>query len=85
MRYSIFHAPPHRWLVIAIASQIILTAVLIQIQVIRDAFGVHKPSTSDLGIILSFGVVVFISMKIIKAVLRKKMQKERGRTNSFKS
>ena len=73
MRYSVFKLPPHMWLVISIISQFILTAVLIQIPSIRDAFGIIKPSASDLGIIIGFGVVVFISMEVVKAVLRKKM------------
>jgi Ca2+-transporting ATPase len=78
MRYSVFKLPPHMWLVISIISQLILTAVLIQIPSIRDAFGIIKPSASDLEIIIGFGVVVFISMEVVKAVLRRKMA-ARGR------
>lgn len=74
MRYSIFNAPPHKWLTIAILSQIVLTAALIQIPAIRDAFGITMPSASDMAMILGFGAVVFISMEVIKAILRKKMQ-----------
>ncbi len=73
MRYSVFKSPPHLWLVLSILSQIILTAVLIQIPSIRDSFGIIKPSTSDIGIILAFGVIVFISMEVVKAILRRKM------------
>jgi len=73
MRYSVFKSPPHMWLVLSIVSQIILTAVLIQIPSIRDSFGIIKPSASDIGIILAFGVVVFISMEIVKAILRRRM------------
>jgi len=79
MRYSVFKSPPHMWLVISIISQLILTAVLIQIPSIRDAFGIIKPSISDLLIILGFGIVVFISMEVVKAVLRKKMAKMAAR------
>ncbi len=75
MRYSVFKLPPHMWLVVSIISQVILTAVLIQIPSIRDAFGVIIPSSTDLQIILGFGVVVFISMEIVKAVIRSKMAK----------
>jgi Ca2+-transporting ATPase len=78
MRYSVFKSPPHMWLVISIVSQIILTAVLIQIPSIRDSFGIIKPSFSDLEMILGFGVVVFISMEVIKAILRKRMAVGRG-------
>ncbi len=73
MRYSVFKSPPHMWLVLSILSQILLTAFLIQIPTIREAFGIIKPSMTDLGIILGFGVVVFVSMEVVKAILRKKM------------
>ncbi len=73
MRYSVFKSPPHMWLIISIISQLILTALLIQIPSIRDAFGIVKPSSSDIGIILTFGIVVFISMEVVKAILRRKM------------
>jgi Ca2+-transporting ATPase len=73
MRYSVFKSPPHMWLVLSIVSQIILTAVLIQIPSIRDSFGIIKPSATDIEVILGFGIVVFISMEVIKAIIRKKM------------
>jgi Ca2+-transporting ATPase len=73
MRYSVFKLPPHMWLVVSIISQLILTTVLIQIPSICDAFGMIKPPNSTFLIILGFGVVVFISMEIVKAVIRSKM------------
>ena len=74
MRYSIFKAPPHMWLVLAILSQIVLTAVLIQFPTMLDAFEINKPSAADLGIIFGFGVLLYLSlMEAIKAVLRRKM------------
>ncbi len=73
MRYSVFKSPPHLWLILSILSQLILTAILIQIPSIRDAFGIIKPTATDLEIIIGFGVVVFISMEVVKAILRRKM------------
>jgi Ca2+-transporting ATPase len=73
MRYSIFKAPPHKWLLLALLWEFVLIAVLIQLPSVRDAFGIIKPSASDLGIIIGFGVVVFISMEVVKAILRRKM------------
>jgi len=73
MRFSIFTAPPHKWLLLAIAWEIILISVLIQFASVREAFGIIKPTASDIGTILGFGAVVFLSMEVIKAVLRKKM------------
>ncbi len=50
-----------------------LIFILIQFPSIRDAFGIIKPSASDLGIIAGFGMVVFISMEGVKALVRSKM------------
>jgi Ca2+-transporting ATPase len=78
MRYSIFKAPPHKWLLLALLWEFVLIAVLVQLPFVRDAFGIIKPSGSDLGIIIGFGVVVFISMEVVKAVLRRRMAIGRG-------
>jgi Ca2+-transporting ATPase len=75
MRYSIFKAPPHKWLLLALGWEFVLIALLIQLPAVRDAFGIIVPSASDIGIILGFGVIVFISMEIVKAILRVKMAK----------
>jgi Ca2+-transporting ATPase len=75
MRYSIFKAPPHKWLLLALVWEFALIAFLVQLPTVRDAFGIIKPSAADIGIILAFGVIVFISMEVVKAVLRKKMAK----------
>jgi Ca2+-transporting ATPase len=74
MRYSILKALPHKWLLLAIASQLVLTAVLLQLPTIRDAFGVIMPSVSDIGVILCVGLFVLISMEVVKAVLRAKLK-----------
>jgi len=75
MRYSIFKAPPHKWLILALVWEFALIAFLIQLPTIREAFGIIKPTATDLGIIIGFGIVVFISMEVVKTVLRKKMAK----------
>ena len=74
MRYSIVKAPPHKWLLFALGWEFALIAFLIQLPTIRDAFGINKPSLSDLELIIGFGIVVFISMEVVKAVLRSKMR-----------
>jgi P-type Ca2+ transporter type 2C len=76
MRYSFFTAPPHLWLWLAIISQFVLTAFLTQIPAVQDAFGIVKPSFSMIKVFLGFGLVVFISMEIIKAILRKRLTRE---------
>ncbi len=71
--YSIFKAPPHKWLLIALAWEIVLIAVLIQIPSVREAFGIIKPSFSDIVIILIFGLFVFAIIEVTKVMLRKKV------------
>ncbi|MFA4917137.1 MAG: cation-translocating P-type ATPase [Syntrophales bacterium] len=79
MRYSIFKAPPHKWLIAAVLWEIVLIVVLIQIPSVRDSFGIVKPSISDLGIIFAFGAVVFVSMEVVKAILRRKIPAGRSK------
>lgn len=71
--HSIFKVPPHKWLLIALAWEIVLIAVLIQIPSVREAFGIMKPSFSDISIIVVFGLVVFATIEVTKVILRKKV------------
>ncbi|MFB3885228.1 MAG: cation-translocating P-type ATPase [Thermodesulfobacteriota bacterium] len=73
IRHSIFKAPPHKWLLLALIWEVLLILGLVQFPSVRDAFGILKPSAGDLGIVFGFGVFVFISMEVIKAILRRKM------------
>ena len=73
MRYSIFRALPHKWLLLAITSQLLLTAVLIQFPTVRRGFGIIIPSATDIGIILGIGLIVLISMEIVKVIIRAKL------------
>ncbi len=70
--YSIFKAPPHKWLLIALGWELALIAVLIQIPSVREAFGIVIPSWSDLVIIALFGILVMFIVEATKVVLRKK-------------
>lgn len=74
--YSVFKAPPHKWLLIALAWEVALIAVLIQVPFVRESFGIMKPSFSDLALILGFGVIVFTIIEVTKVFLRKKAPAE---------
>ncbi|MCX7857878.1 MAG: cation-translocating P-type ATPase [Deltaproteobacteria bacterium] len=73
LRYSIFKTPPHRWLLLAIGWEILLIIIVLHVPSIRNAFGILTPTKSDLILILTFGLIIFISMEIIKFLIRKKM------------
>ncbi|HCC68371.1 MAG TPA: cation-translocating P-type ATPase, partial [Nitrospiraceae bacterium] len=66
MKYSIFEAPPHKWLLLAIAWEIILIAAVIQIPAVRAGLGILMPSVSDLVMIFGFGIPVFLVMEATK-------------------
>jgi Ca2+-transporting ATPase len=72
LKFSVFQAPPHRWLVAAVASQIVLIAVLIQSAVVRDAFGVQKPTAAMLLTIGAFSLFVFLVTELVKVGLRRR-------------
>jgi Ca2+-transporting ATPase len=72
MRFSIFKAPPHKWLVFSIIFQIFLIIALTQIPAVRSSFGILKPSLANIEIILGYGLFVIISMEAIKAIFRRK-------------
>ncbi|NTW60377.1 MAG: cation-translocating P-type ATPase, partial [Nitrospirae bacterium] len=69
--HSVFKAPPHKWLVIALVWEVVLIAVLIQIPAVRESFGINVPSLSDLGLITALGLVVFVIIEATKAFLRR--------------
>jgi Ca2+-transporting ATPase len=71
--HSIFKVPPHKWLVLALACELGLIAVLVQIPSVREAFGIIKPSFSNLIIIITFGIAVFAIIEATKVILRKKV------------
>jgi P-type Ca2+ transporter type 2C len=80
VKYSIFKAAPHKWLLLSIAFNLVVLVVLTQIPAVLDTFGVVKPSASDLGIILGMCAVLTIGMELVKAILRKKMPETRRLT-----
>ena len=73
VKYSIFKAPPHKWLLLSVVFNVIALIVLTQIPAVRDAFGIQKPLASDLLIILGSCVVLTIGSEVLKVILRKKM------------
>ena len=78
LRFSVFKVPPHRALILAILSQVILVAVLIQFPTIRNSFGILQPTLPMIGMILGFSGFVFLAMEAVKRVMRKRMARPVG-------
>ncbi|MBN2198334.1 MAG: cation-translocating P-type ATPase [Candidatus Aminicenantes bacterium] len=75
LRFSVLKAPPHAWLVAAVAWEIVLIAVLSQIAAVRDAFGIVKPTLTGIEIIIAFALAVFLVTEAAKAWLRRQGRK----------
>jgi Ca2+-transporting ATPase len=73
LRFSVFKVPPHRWLVLAILSQVILVSILVQFPAVRSSFGILQPDLPMLGIIGGFSAFVFLAMEAVKAIMRKRI------------
>jgi len=72
LKYSFFKLRPHKWLVIAVASQVLLTVALLCIPSLRTGFGILPPRLQDFELMAGFGAFVFLSMEGIKAYLRRR-------------
>jgi len=73
VKYSIFKVPPHKWLLLSIAFNVIALIVLIQIPAVLDTFGIRKLLASDLGTILGACAIITIGMEVVKVILRKRV------------
>jgi Ca2+-transporting ATPase len=73
LRYGLFRAPPHKWLLLAIGWELALVAGLIQLPAVREAFGISMPAASDVGMILALGLGVLVMIELAKVVLRAKV------------
>ena len=70
LRYSLFQAPPHKWLLLAIAWELVLFGVLIQIPAVRETFGIRMPTWPDLAMVLAVSALVVFVIELTKAYLR---------------
>ena len=70
LRYSIFEAPPHKWLLLAIIWEIGLLGVLIQFPPVRETFGIRMPTMPDLAMALAVSALVVVAIEGTKAYLR---------------
>jgi Ca2+-transporting ATPase len=69
--FSIFQVPPHKWLVIALAWEVVLIAALVQIPSVRQAFGIVLPSAADLTLIAAIGLMMMMIIEATKVLLRR--------------
>ena len=70
LRYSLFQAPPHKWLLLAIAWELALFGVLVQFAPVRETFGIRMPTWNDLAMALAVGALVVAAIEATKGYLR---------------
>jgi Ca2+-transporting ATPase len=74
MRFSVFKLPPHKSLVWAVVSQVILAIGLLLIPSMRGGFGVSIPTPGMIAVIVGFSLFVFLVMELTKVYLRKTLK-----------
>jgi soluble P-type ATPase/nucleotide-binding universal stress UspA family protein len=70
LRYSLFQAPPHKWLLLAIAWELGLFGVLIQFAIVRETFGIRMLTWPDLAMALAISAFAVAAIEATKAFLR---------------
>ncbi len=70
LRHSLLRLKPHKWLSLAVISQVILTFALSFIPAVRKAFGISLPRTLDIEIIILFCLFVTVCIELAKLWLR---------------
>jgi len=63
--------PPHKWLIIALAWEVVLIASIVQVPAVRQAFGIAIPSPGDLALIGAVGLFVMSAIEVSKILLRR--------------
>jgi hypothetical protein len=79
LTYTMFKAPPHKSLLLALLWELLLISVLIQFPYVRETFGITKPSLSDLKLIIAFSIVIFVIIKVSKLALRRFWRRRKNR------
>jgi Ca2+-transporting ATPase len=70
LRYSLLQAPPHKWLLLALAWELGLFGVLIQFAVVRETFGIRMLTWADLAMALAISAFVVAAIEATKTFLR---------------
>jgi hypothetical protein len=60
-------------LLLAIGWELALALLLVQFSAVREAFGISMPGTTDVAMIIGFGVIVATSIEMVKTLLRSKV------------
>ncbi|HXH12986.1 MAG TPA: cation-translocating P-type ATPase [Alphaproteobacteria bacterium] len=74
LRYSLLQVPPHGWLVAAVAGSLVVTAGVMALPQVREAFGIAIPDLAEIQIVLAAAVAVTILSELVKITLRRRQE-----------
>jgi Ca2+-transporting ATPase len=75
LRYSLVQAPPHSWLVASVLGSFAITAGVMALPRLREAFGVAIPSLEELKGVLAAALAVTILSELVKVALRRRAER----------
>jgi Ca2+-transporting ATPase len=70
LKYTLLDVKPHKLLVIAVLWEIVLALILLNVPAVLDAFGIAHPTMLLLGMAVGFGLIVLVSVEVMKHFLR---------------
>lgn len=66
LTHSLLEVKPHKWVILAVISETVLTTILVFIPPVREALGIVFPSTVDLMWILVAAIETVVSIELLK-------------------
>jgi len=79
LKYTLFEAKPHKFLLLAIFWETILVLSLVNIPIARQAFGLVQVGVFEAGLIIGWCLVVLLSIETTKRLLRIQEKTEKRR------
>ncbi len=70
LKYTLFEAKPHRFLLLSVLWEAILILVLINIPAAQQAFGIVPAGLFEAGLVAALGLLTLLSVEIMKRLSR---------------
>jgi Ca2+-transporting ATPase len=71
LKHNIFKVKPHKFLLIVVLWEMVLIMILINIPIIREAFGITPIGMFEVWLIIVMCLITFFSVELTKAILNK--------------
>jgi len=71
LKHNIFRVKPHKFLLLVVLWEMVLIVILINIPIVREAFGIALIGMFEVGLIIVMCLITFVSIEITKILLNK--------------